>query len=227
LGMPRGLCAVLSILITATVEAVAQPEAPPLIENEGVGIIEIEPDYAEFWLTKKAAGDSFEEAAKLVSGFEEALKAKLEELELVPYSTAVSGVSIPDIEKKEAVVSARLRFSLSSMPGGEDRVAAYGKLCDDVTKLAAATGAVLEGPFLGYGDEQRIEQQAVARATENALYKADAVASIMQSQIIAVQHVEIREVSWDSTSERVDTVPDIRRISCEARVLVSYLYGAY
>ena len=68
----------------------------------------------------------------------------------------------------------------------------------------------------------------VARDTENALYKADAVAGLMESEIFAVESVSVLEVIWNQEGlAPVPTSLDIERITCTGRVKVVYKFAPF
>lgn len=221
-----------SILVALLAAAIApaawgEIEALHAITSEGSAVVSVAPSVVDFWLTSRFAGDSLREAAEKALAFEEKLKELLESRELKPDSLTVSGVSIPDLKVKEAVVSARVRFALSLYSDAEERSLSLAKLCDAVRELGDALKCSAEGPFLGVAEREGVEQDAVARAVENALSKADAVSSLMDSQIVDVQEVVVQGVEWNPAGEPLPTLPDVQRLTCQARVTVVYRYMPY
>ena len=81
----------------------------------------------------------------------------------------------------------------------------------------------LEGPFLGVEERAPVEQAAIAMATENAYPHAEAVASVMTADIAAVEKVTVVDVAWNRDPATRTTQPDIRHVTCTAKVKVSYL----
>jgi uncharacterized protein YggE len=69
---------------------------------------------------------------------------------------------------------------------------------------------------------ESFEQETVQRATENALFRADAIAAIMKSQIFAVRSVTISDVRWIRSTNDPETAPNLDRLVCAARVDVVY-----
>lgn len=68
-----------------------------------------------------------------------------------------------------------------------------------------------------------MEQEAIARATENALYKSGAVASLMNASIVAVQGVSVLDAQWGGANSGIPGEgSDVKRLLCSARVRVVY-----
>lgn len=220
------VCAV-QLVAALTPYAAAQNDSLSTIDAAGEASVSTQPDYVDFWLTFRATANTFEESARKAVPFEENLTKALEKKELVPASVVVSGLSIPSMNVPEAVVSARVRVQLLRFSPDEDKGVAFGALCDTIAGIAKTLGCAVEGPELQSDERETLEQDAVARATENALYRADAIAALMDSEIYAVQSVSVLDVKWSSATGEKDTLPDLKRITCTARVKVVYRYAAF
>lgn len=209
--------------------AMAQGDAEPLhtIANEGTATVSAEPTHADFWFTSSATGENLRAAAETALAFEEKLKKSFESNELEPASTTVSGLGIPDLHVNKALVSARVRFSLSLYSDAEKRSLSFASLCDTIRKVGESLRCSTEGPFLGIDDPEAVEQEAVARATENAFHRADTAANLMNSQIFDVQEVVVLSVEWNPPGDPLPAQPDVMRLTCAARVKVVYRYAPY
>jgi uncharacterized protein YggE len=73
-------------------------------------------------------------------------------------------------------------------------------------------------------DPTAIEQGAVARAVENAYPHAEAVALVMKAQITALNRVVIDQIAWNADPSSRAAQPDCSRLTCTARVKVSYAF---
>ena len=219
----------LVLLVTALMgawPARAQEVPVSTIETEGMAVVDTLPTYVEFWLHVSTSGESATEAVEAALRFEPALRKELQTREMTPSELSFTGIAIPDVGTKEANVSARLRFSASTFTATEDEGARqFAQLCDKIIALIGAfQHAKLEGPALGLADMQTIEDSAIARATEKAYPAAKAAALIMNGQIIAVDKVVVETVVWNKAPGVNATQPDIRRVSCTAKVRVTYTF---
>lgn len=222
------VCFVFALVpLAMTPAAVGQTDSLSTIDGVGEASVSVQPDYVDFWLTFRAKSNTLEESAAKALPFEKKLKEALEKKELATESVVVSGLSIPSINTPEAVVSARIRVPLPRFSPDEKRGTAFGALCDTIVAIGKMLGCAVEGPELQSENRETLEQDAVARATENALYRADAIAALMDSEIYAVQSVSVIDVKWSTGAGQKDVLPDLNRITCTARVKVVYRYAAF
>jgi hypothetical protein len=94
-----------------------------------------------------------------------------------------------------------------------------------VRKLAVATSAAVS--FAGYTVSERepIEQDAVARAAENALYLADAAGVLAQRQVVDVERLTVLETTWEGVGPGKDgNMPLPPAVQCRARISIAYRY---
>lgn len=220
-GGSLGRRALAGVLSLAGAAALAQSPPPASIVSEGSATSDVTPTYVEFELTRRATGNSLVESMRKALAFEEALDAVLEKEELRPATLLVLGPTIPSAQKAEAIVGARLRFDLSVGNTAVNRALAYAALTDGVRRVADELQCTIAGPKLGVYERDAIEQETIARATENALYKADPIAAIMDARIVAVHSVAVLEVAWAGSGLGRHGVSSI---ACTARVRVTYDY---
>ena len=208
--------------------ASGQTEPAATIDSVGVATIEATPDYVEFWLTLRASAASLTESAEAILPFRDRLTAELESGQLLPSSVNVSGASIPDANENDVVVSARVRFPISQFSKREDKTQSFAATAQKMRAVGKSLGCTLDGPFLGVEQTEPIEREAVARATENAPYRADAVAGLMESEIFAVESVSVLDIIWNQEGlAPVPTSQDIERITCTGRVKVVYKFAPF
>lgn len=222
-----GRVLVLGVLLAATgmsgaYAADARDNDSPVIRNRGTATFETRPDYIEFWLERVAEGDSYTQSVESVSAFEARLTRELREREFPAAHLEVSAPALTFGERPEARVIARLEFLINKLAKLDEAPVQYAELCDSVRRLAGDLDCVVQGPFLKVANPQAAERTAVARAIENALPLAEAAASTMNTQVTAVESVEIMEVVWDRDPEHRGTQPDLFRTACTARVVVTY-----
>jgi hypothetical protein len=180
-----------------------------------------------FRFAYEATGDTAAEGAEKALQFPDALRKAVKDAAIDTDTLVFSGIGVPDMNQPRAVVSAELSIPLLRFATARDKTLAFAAFCDSVRGVAAQAGSRVEGPILRIDAEQTIEQQAIARATENALYKADAVAAIMKARIYEVERVMVRDVVWDQPiADGPPFTPDITRIACSARVTVVYRFAA-
>lgn len=215
-------CSLVVVLAAASVAQVAQST----ITNEGKATVFAMPEFADFWITKTIEGPSREELAAALRRFPAELRIAIDEAALKPVQIESSSPRITGVDANGGEALALLRFSISRMQGDEESAKAFGRLLDQVKALAEKLGAKIEGPNLEASQPETVEQDAVSRATENALYRADAIAALMGARILAVQSAKVVEVTWDRGRESGNALTGMDRIECTARVEVTYSYGA-
>jgi uncharacterized protein YggE len=197
----------------------------PTVQSVGVATDAAVPDYVEFWFHYEGTGETLQETVAAARAFAEAFPTAVEERGLTPLEMRVSRVAVPDANRANAYVTARLRLAL----GGADAQAtdtAFAAACEAARGLAAQHGAVLEGPSLGVSDPAPFERSAIGRAVENAYPHAEAVTDVLGARIIAVQSVEVLDVRWNRDPEAKGAQPDVGRVTCTARVRLTYTYSA-
>ncbi len=210
------------VALAALLPVHAQEELETTISSEGTATIEVEPAVAVFRMVRSVTGaTTVAAAAETALGLETALKESLAEKSLIPESVEMMGVRVVDIETKTVETSATIRFPLEGATP-DSRAKNLAALCDDVASVAKKVECKLEGPFLEPLDREAQEQVAITRATENALYKADAAAAAMQSRIEIVRTAVVEETSWDTEGPLGAVPADSLRLLCHARVKMVY-----
>jgi hypothetical protein len=216
--------AVLASIALLSADARSQTHAT-IIESEGQAEVEVPPDEVGFRLERSFSGPTLIDAMKQVRAFERSVSQGVSDLEMA-------------IGRQDAVrVRVRQRASqleawlvlwipVTQTPGGgaaqTDDLAEAAEL---VRKLAVSVSA--NATFAGYGvtDREPHEQEAVARASENALYLADAAGALAQRHVVDVERLTILETRWEGLVETQDgTMPIPPGVKCRARVRIAYRY---
>ena len=229
LMMPLVLCVALAAIGQSSPVSTADRAPVSTIENTGVATVDVPPDDVAFWvhMDAVAAEVTFLDAMRAVLSFGAAVRKELADREPGPYDLAMSAPAIVEMADAHAVrVSARLQFSMTRFSNRETGPELFATLCDDMVAMARHLECDLEGPVLTVRSPEAVEQAAVALATENALPTAASVAELMNAHIISVDHVAVGECVWNDDPEARATLPDIRRLTCRARVKVRYVFSA-
>lgn len=222
----RALCLTAGAACLSAI-ALAQDESFPTVESIGEARIEVPPAYTEFSLELRKTDSTLEASADQVLLFEENLRKTLKKEDLLTASIQMSGVHFDGLPSTEAAILARIRFTLDPHATPGTRARRTAKVSDGMLKLAALLDCEVRGPFYGVDDREAIEQEAIARATENALYKADAVAMVMNVSIVAVQSVRVLEVNWGQEDAAAGAErADAKRLVCTARTKIVYRMSA-
>lgn len=197
----------------------------PTVYSVGTATDAAVPDYVEFWLHCDSVGDTVKEAVAQARAFAEALPESVTERGLTPLELRVSRVAVPDANRARALVTGRIRLALGGVDA-EARADSFATSCEALRTLAAEHGASLEGPELGVTNPGPFERSAIGRAVENAYPHAEAATEVLGARIVAVQAVEVLDVRWNHDPEAKGAQPDIGRVTCTARVRLTYTYSA-
>lgn len=197
------------------------------IESEGMAMVEATPTNAEFVISAAFTGGTVTEAMQNAQNFESQLRGQFKTRNLEPTTMNFGSPAIESMQNKQIRIVARVRFPASAFTApDEGGPMQFAALCDNVAASATALQAQADGPFLGVEDPSAVEQTAIQRAMEKAYPSAKAAADIMNGQIVAVGKVNVQGVIWNDTAGTPAALPDTRRISCTARVRVTYLYSS-
>lgn len=217
--MSRLFCAVL-VLVTFSVHA--QFSAPPVIISEGTESHAAAPTHFEFGMYFFAKEATIAESMDAVSRSVNLFEKEIEKEELGATEITKTTPALQDIHSTRVSVYVSLRFDVRILPDEEDRLGSFGALCDEVLALSKQFNAVATGPIFDVDDKKFHEREAVQRATESALYRAEAVAELMQSQIYEVESVKVDSVEWIQESDDPHKRATLDRMLCDVRVTVSY-----
>ena len=120
------------------------------------------------------------------------------------------------------------------LPNGAGRRRRFGMMIrEDLRPIAESCadlehGLALLSTEFDRGRDARIKRtsnygRGKARATENALYKSEAVASLMRGSVESVQSVSVLEVTWGAPDKNEPGEgADSQRVLCSAKVHVVY-----
>jgi len=198
----------------------------PLIESTGTATIDVEPDEIVFLARQRYADASLESGNDRATAMRRTLESGMNDLELRPLRVSPVQIGL-DLDGAPAVsAELELAFAAGANDGPLPREA-VARLAERLRKLAVATDIDIRFAGFAIREPETVEQDAVARATENALYHADAVGALVNAHVAGVERVTVDTVNWhglavDSTdSSPVPWPPEVR---CEAFVTVVYAY---
>ncbi|MBI5094253.1 MAG: hypothetical protein HZB26_17665 [Candidatus Hydrogenedentes bacterium] len=216
-----------SVLLALTLSGMAVAATPPspTIDSAGSGVVEVAPDFVEFWIHQRGTGKSLAESAEGSQGFEPALRKELETRQLTASALEFSNLAIPNAANLTTFRSAKLRFSAVAFKNNEEGPKQFAKLCDDILAVALALKCEVDGPLLGVENTKSVEQAAVTLATEKAYPGAEAIAIAMKTQIIGIESASVVSLVWNQDAASKAQQPDIRRLTCTAKVRIWYLYA--
>ncbi len=220
----KTLCYIAPVLMLATLAA-AQDEAvvpAPIVTNTVSGTATALPTRVEFWLHWELEAESLEAAMAHALTLKEEVVAWMADNELRARETEFTA---PAVGKSGDFVriSARLSFPMTGFANAENGPLLFARLCDAVKAGGGQLGATTEGPELIAGDRDRLVDAAVKKATENAYAAAAAVADSLKSIVDSVDAVEILEIDWNRNLRDKAVRPNLREVTCTAKVKVVYL----
>ncbi len=219
---PLPIALLLCAVHMGSVQDGSAQEFAATVESKGKGTVAAQPERVEFVLKFRVTGETFEKAVIKAEPLEKKLREALNDFEPAALDIALGAIQVRSLSPPQVYQDAVVRFPIQRRASGKDRATAFAKLCDRINTIASELNAGVRGPILGVDNPESFEQETVQRATENALYRADAIAAIMKSQIFAVQSVTISDVRWIRSTEDPETAPNLDRLVCDARVDVVY-----
>ncbi len=212
---------ILFVLIQAT--AAGQNEAVPTIDSTGQATIPAAPEFIDFELVVSEEGGDLSSGTERVLKFEENLQETFKALKFTGGVIRMSGVTTQAAESKLVTARGRVRFLFGPMSAPAERARYAASVSDRMVEAKHLLNFEMTGPIFGVIEKEAFEQEAIARATENALYKSDAVASLMDASIVSVQQVSVMEVTWgEAIAEEPGEGSDTQRVLCTAKVFVVY-----
>ena len=214
--------ALAAALLTAT-PCMAQT-APTIIESEGEASIAVVPDEVGFRLERRFSGPTLTDALKQVRAFERAIAQGATDIELTVTRQEPARMNVG---QRPIGLNAyvELWVPASTKNRSTSDADALIEIAERVRKLGVTVSADVR--FGGYGvlDREPVEQDAVARAAENALYLADAAGELAQRHVVDVERLTIVATTWEGVGPTVDgNMPVPAEVVCRARIRIAYRY---
>ncbi|HOJ32536.1 MAG TPA: hypothetical protein PKY35_10045 [Candidatus Hydrogenedentes bacterium] len=224
-----------SVLLSHPAYAQTQPVSQQSIEAKGEFNFSVDPECADFDFEKTAGVVNILAAQELSVNFEKQVREQLTLSELAPseiegyaveiYSRALSKSQVPPQSAKplEARLRVRIRFSLADLGKTEEQSEALARIYDKLRNIAAALQCRVSLPRLGLFEPVSAERTAIGKAVEAAYPHGEAAADIMRVHIVAVQKVQVEEVTWLNPCQEGEHGFRYGPLTCRARVVVTYL----
>ena len=223
----RGLsrwCAAIALLLA--LPALAQQAPTPAVETLGQATVYTVPTFADFWIHFAGTGDDLPAAMEAALKFQANFRERMLADKLTPVQADYAPPAIPSTMEARVPVSIFLRFGLGAFSTSEEGASAFAALCQSIASLSSSLGGTAMGPMLDTTDRDTVINSAITAATENAYSAADAVARALNSAVQAVEVVQVLEASWSQPLESQAVEPNLRQLSCTAKVRVTYMLRA-
>jgi uncharacterized protein YggE len=205
---------------------VAQEALVSRLETLGQATVYAPPTHVEFWLHFQARDASTELAMDAVQAFEGKLHEAVTAAELRPSSSEIAAPTVPDVRDNRVVVSAVLRFSMIPLAHPDTGPGEFARLCDKMRALARELECEVTGPVLDTTERNTLQQAALNAAAETAYPAAEALSRTLNTNVWAVENVQVLEVLWNEPLEFQGLEPTLRQMSCTAKVRVTYALRA-
>jgi len=215
--------------LASTLRAQAQQPATAIVESEGAAKIAIAPEQLYFEFSKSFDGPTLIDAAAQANAFEKALTQALGDLDSTPTRHDPLRLRVPGGTKPLLKAFIRVTFPMPESNGSLDaptKTAPLAELAEKIRK--AGVSLMAEARFAGFdlSDRETSEQDAIARAAENALYHAEAVGALLEGRVIGAERITILETRWEGLDAAEGTLPIPPVVECHARVRISYQYSS-
>jgi uncharacterized protein YggE len=215
---------IFSVLLIITFPVFAHDNLLPTITSIGEASESAIPTLVEFYITGTFSDTTTSNAIDKANSFPNDFRKLLKDQDLDGSQLSFRLPRIEIAAIRSITVKGILRLNIPSATESQEQVSKYVALCDQINILTKSIGATLKEPRLLVPNPEIIEQETLKHATENALYKADAIAQILGSKIYEVNSVNILELKWHTDSTNVKTTPGLDKLTCSAKVSLTYLH---
>lgn len=216
-----------AMALVAPWAAAQAQESASRIDTEGEATVDATPQEARFVVAKSFSGSTLDAAAQRAIAFGASVEQALRDLELTPLRRNPVALSLETRTPIAAEADVTLWFAVPNPGDGQERVRAITDLVEGLRKLSVSLGCTVRLAGYELDDPERVEQEAVARATENAIYHADAIGNLVNARVTGVERVSVLEVTWSGRElQERDTLRVPPAMQCRARVRVYYTYAA-
>jgi hypothetical protein len=167
--------------------------------------------------------------AKVLTQIKDKLKSLLQDAEPGPGPIKEGPITLP-ADQAAMGWSVWVRYPAPVFHNAIDPEEQFGTFVQRIRNLGKQAGCRVLGPFFEPADREVHEQETIARATEQALYKAEAAARVLRTRIYTVEKIEVLEIEWFHEAElapdKDEPVASVRGVPCRARVKVTYVSAA-
>ncbi len=224
----RAFASLLMAGLACALNAPAQ-QTTAIVQSEGEANVAVAPDEVKFEFTKNFGGPTLIDTATQAAVFEKSLTQALADLDSTPARQDPLRLSMPGVGRQDTVA----RILVSYPMPGEARAGGAAPGAPPLVELAekirkAGVSLLAKADFAGFGvsDRETPEQEAIARASENALYHAEAVGALLEGRVLSAERITITETRWKGLDENAGALPIPPAVECFARVQISYQYSS-
>jgi hypothetical protein len=213
-------------LIVGLACVAARAQEPTIIESEGRAFIEVAPDEVRFHFTKSFDGPTLNDITTQAAAFEKAAAKALDDLDVTPLRQDPVRLTVPQLQKASASGRVGVRFAVPAASAGTGAGGGPppAELAEKMRKAAVSLLADVEFAGFAVGDPAPAEQDVVSRASENALYHAEALGELIAGSVTGVERISVEETRWEGLEPVDGALPIPPVVSCHARVRISYQY---
>lgn len=215
-----------AVLIAGIVCAAAQAQQPTIVESEGKASVAVNPDEVRFHFVKKFDGPTLDDIGAQVAMFKKATAKALDDLDVTPLRHDPVQLSVPDVRQTRATGRVSVRFAMptASATPGAGGPPPLAELAEKLRKAGVSLMAEVEFGGFAVTDPAPVEQDVVSRASENALYLAEALGELIEGRVTGVERISVEETRWDGLEPSDGALLIPPTVTCHARVRISYQY---
>jgi len=204
----------------------AHAQQPTIIESEGHASVPVIPDEVRFHFVKKFDGPTLDDIAAQAAVFEKATAKALDDLDVTPLRREPVQLVVPQMRVAAATGKVSARFAMPASGGapGAGGPPPLAELAEKLRKAGVSLMAEVEFGGFAVTDPAPAEQDVVSRASENALYHAEALGQLIEGRVTGVDRISVEETRWDGLEPRDGALPIPPSVTCHARVRISYQY---
>ncbi len=203
-----------------------QPAA--IVESEGKASVVVSPDTVLFEFTKDFTGPTLVDTEAQSVIFEKALTQALNDLDATPTQREPLKLTVPGLDNPIATAFIRVSYPMpeGSGPAGSVSGTPLVTLAEKIRKAGVSLLARVRFAGFEVTDRETPEQEAIARASENALYHAEAVGALLEGRVIKAERITIVETGWEGLQAKESALSVPPAVECFARVRISYQYSS-
>ncbi len=214
-----------ALLIAGLVCVTAPAQQATVIESEGKASVAVHPDEVLFRLEKMFTGPTLDDVAKQAAAFEKAVTKALNDLNITPLGQDPAQLTLPGLEPGAlGQISVRFALPTAKQTPGAGGPPALADLAEKLRKASVSLMAQAEFGGFAVTDPAPTEQDVVARASENALYPAEALGELIEGRVTGVEKIVVEEIRWEGLEPKDGALTIPPAVTCHARVRISYQY---
>lgn len=206
--------------------AAASAQQQTIIESEGKASADVPPNEVQFHFIKEFDGPTLDDVSAQAAAFEKATAKALDDLDVTPLRLDTVRLMVPQFQQASATGELVMRFAV---PGTSATPSAGGppvlaELAEKLRKAGVSLRAEVRFGGFAVTDPAPVEQDVLARASENALYHAEALGALIEGRVTGVERISVEETRWEGLDAVDGQLPIPPSVKFHARVRISYEY---